>query len=61
MINFTAGAFHLYLQPRQDPQHPWLTTAFQLYEEELDLIVWDWPEEWKQHVTNDLLSIETDS
>ena len=59
MIKFTTGDHHLYLQPQQDPQHQWLTTSFQLVEEEIDVIIWDWHKEWKKPVVYDLFFIET--
>ena len=61
IIKFTTRAHQLYLQPRRDPQHQWLTTtSFQLSKEEIDAIIQDWPAGWKHPVVDDLLSIEID-
>ena len=44
-----------------DPQHQWLTTTFQLSEEEIDTIVRDQQEDWKQLLTKDQLSVENEA
>ena len=49
---------HIFLQPRQDLQHQWLATQFQLFAAKIDAIIQDWPVEWKDPIVDDQLSTE---
>ena len=44
---------YVMIHPRQDPQHQWLATQFQLTEEEVEAIVHEWVKEWCVYVPND--------
>ena len=49
--------FHLWphyisIQQRQDPHHQWLVIEFKLTKEEIDNIVQEWKEEWRDIVVD---------
>ena len=46
-VNFQIGLHYVFIQPRRDPQGPWLTTQYVLTEEDLENFISDWLEEWQ--------------
>ena len=59
-IIFHAGPHYIIFQPRWDPHNQWLVTEFRLTEDEIENIVQEWTEEWREPVEDDQLSAYID-
>ena len=50
------GPNSIHIQARRDNDKQWLTTRYKLIDEEIDMLVDDWPAKWRIPVNNEELS-----
>ena len=60
IIIFHVGPHYINIKPWQDPHNQWLVTKFRLTKEEIDNIIREWPEEWKELVAYGQLYAKVD-
>ena len=49
VVRFTMGLHVIHVQERRDPK--WLATQYKLIDEDLDMVVSDWPTKWRKLVS----------